>query len=462
MDRRKQEPDGASTYPADAHDLQSYRDAAQALSQLQVPVLFHASDARERLYVAAFDGTGNSLYKDPVKKRTNVATTHLQLERLGSHVIRSGYVEGPGTQSDWITRTHDLISGSTFEARSEQMYKKFIEQSKGWLIADPSAEIRVAAVGFSRGAEEEAYFARLVHERGIQNPEGAKYTKDRHGNITHVEYTKSPLVAPGKVVQAVGLFDPVATGEPSRHNRSLPPSVISGFQISAEDERRDQFKSNNILDPGFTEQGHFLNVTVGGAHSDIGGGYSLNGLARLSGNLMVDYLNALSDRPFLDKQPVAADPTRAVVHRSEEHLFLYTTHAFERNHGRVRIEAVDNPVLCQLGVKRECWNKEPFDPALDRQFEHHAVPIAPVAGGRRAPPTDIDVLIDRLANAAMRRDDPGMNGVAHDFTRSAAGQQWNAEIGRHAAQTTLLEPAAREQLALGVAVAADPVRVMRP
>jgi hypothetical protein len=113
-------------------------------------------------------------------------------------------------------------------------------------------------------------------------------------------------------------------------------------------------------------------------------------------------------------------------------------------------------------VKRECWNKEPFDPALDRQFEHHAVPIAPVAGGRRAPPTDIDVLIDRLANAAMRRDDPGMNGVAHDFTRSAAGQQWNAEIGRHAAQTTLLEPAAREQLALGVAVAADPVRVMRP
>jgi hypothetical protein len=462
MERREKQPDGASSYPADAHDLQGYRDAAQALSRMQVPILFHAADPRERLFVAAFDGTGNSLYKDPVEKRTNVAIAYLQLEHSKAHNVRAGYVEGPGTQEGFITRTRDLISGGTFEARAEEMYKQFIAQAAKWVRQDPQVRIRVAGIGFSRGAEEEAYFVRLVHERGIQDPVDAHYTLDNHDNITHVEYTKPPLVAPGRVVQAVGLFDPVATGEPSRHNRSLPPSVISGFQISAEDERRDQFKSNNILDPGFTEQGHFLNVTVGGAHSDIGGGYSLNGLARLSGNLMVDYLNALSDRPFLDKQPVAADPTRAVVHRSEEHLFLYTTHAFERNHGRVRIEAVDNPVLCQLGVKRECWNKEPFDPALDRQFEHHAVPIAPVAGGRRAPPTDIDVLIDRLANAAMRRDDPGMNGVAHDFTRSAAGQQWNAEIGRHAAQTTLLEPAAREQLALGVAVAADPVRVMRP
>ena len=39
MDRRKQQPDGVSTYAADQHDLQSYRDANQALSQLQAPIL---------------------------------------------------------------------------------------------------------------------------------------------------------------------------------------------------------------------------------------------------------------------------------------------------------------------------------------------------------------------------------------------------------------------------------------
>ena len=431
MDRREPRPDGASTYPADTHDLRSYRDATQALSQLQVPILFQATNPNERLYVAAFDGTGNSLYKDPVERRTNVAAIYLQVEHSKAHNMGAGYVEGPGTQDDWLLRTRDLATGGTFEARAEQMYKQFIDQSKKWLTEDPHAQIRVAGIGFSRGAEEEAYFARLVHERGIQNPEGAKYAKDHHGNITHVEYTTAPLIAPGKVVQAVGLFDPVATGEPSRHDRSLPPSVISGFQISAEDERRDLFKSNNILDPGFTEQRHFLNVTVGGAHSDIGGGYPLNGLARNSGNLMVDYLNALSDQRFLDKQPIPADPTLDVVHRSEEHQFFYTTRGFERNHGRVRVEAVDNPVLCQIGVKRDCWNKEPFDPVLDRHFEHRAVPIGPKPDGDWLKTVaDTDILIDRLASAALRKDDAGMNRVAREYAQSANGQQWNAGVER--------------------------------
>ncbi|MGO4782137.1 DUF2235 domain-containing protein, partial [Lysobacter sp. 2RAB21] len=75
----------------------------------------------------------------------------------------------------------------------------------------------------------------------------------------------------GQVPQAVGLFDPVGTGEPRNHDRRLPPTVMSAFQITAEDERRDQFKSTNILHDGFAEDRRFLNVTVGGAHSNIGG-----------------------------------------------------------------------------------------------------------------------------------------------------------------------------------------------
>jgi hypothetical protein len=51
--------DGVSHYPADEHDLQSYRDAQLALSQLPVPILVSAQRPHERLFVAAFDGTGN-------------------------------------------------------------------------------------------------------------------------------------------------------------------------------------------------------------------------------------------------------------------------------------------------------------------------------------------------------------------------------------------------------------------
>jgi hypothetical protein len=169
MERREKQPDGASSYPADAHDLQGYRDAAQALSRMQVPILFHAADPRERLFVAAFDGTGNSLYKDPVEKRTNVAIAYLQLEHSKAHNVRAGYVEGPGTQEGFITRTRDLISGGTFEARAEEMYKQFITQAAKWVRQDPQVRIRVAGIGFSRGAEEEAFFVRLNAVSRIQS-----------------------------------------------------------------------------------------------------------------------------------------------------------------------------------------------------------------------------------------------------------------------------------------------------
>src|SRR3546814_16282654 len=77
--------------------------------------------------------------------------------------------------------------GYTVDERAEQMYRLFIEQAKRWQHEDPGVQIRVAGIGFSRGAEESALFARLVDERGIKDPSGAKYTYDSHHQITHVE-----------------------------------------------------------------------------------------------------------------------------------------------------------------------------------------------------------------------------------------------------------------------------------
>ena len=39
-------------------------------------------------------------------------------------------------------------------------------------------------------------------------------------------------------------------GAPRNHDRRLPPSVISGFQLTSEDERRGLFKSTSIIDMG--------------------------------------------------------------------------------------------------------------------------------------------------------------------------------------------------------------------
>lgn len=399
--------DGVSYYEADASRLQSYVDAAEALSRFQTPVLVHIGDPHEYLYVAAFDGTGNNVLEDP-KHATNIAKLYEKISDDGNRQISAGYVPGPGTQEHFFARTLDGINGNTYDERVEKMYRLFIEKAQQWSANDPRAEIRLADIGFSRGSEQAAGFARLVHERGIQDASGAVYSFDRHGQITEVEYTKPPLVEPGQVAQAVGLFDAVGTGEPvQKHDRRLPPSVISGFQIISADERRVLFKSDRIIDPGQTSDGRFLGVIVAGVHSDVGGSYHRDGLATRSGNLMADYLNALSDRPFLQLQSVPDDPRLNVVHRSENGMLIYK---LGRKVDRLRPDGY-NELLVSKHMARQMsdpYNAEPRDELLNARFERQTVNSGP----RTVTPestlevsdNDLAMRLDRLLSAGEAGD----------------------------------------------------------
>jgi hypothetical protein len=457
--------DGVSTYPASDSDMQLYQDASVALSRFQAPVFLHSGDPHERLYVAAFDGTGNDKFKDPLHA-TNVAKIENQLEELidnGREDIGAGYVTGPGTEDHAARRVLDGAIGFTHGARVEAMYGQFLTKVAEWFREDPHATIRLADIGFSRGAEEAASFARLVYERGIQDPSGVVYTRNSHGDITHVEYTKPPLVPPGKVAQAVGLFDPVGTGAPiNDYDRRLPPSVISGLQIFSKDEHRGLFKSDHIIDPGLTPDGRFLGVLVPGAHSDVGGGYLLNGLSIRSGNLMVDYLNALSDRPFLEKSPEPTDPRLNVVHRSTEGMLLYRVWNKVDRLAPEGYHTLEAPRHHHHGyrVAGDPYNAEPRDEALSQQFEFRSVAIAPVPGDARdtamqppaidtsptgteasrlPTPASVDAMIERLYQAALSRDDRAMDAVADDYLQSPQGGDWWRQIQQQAMQVP--EPA---------------------
>ncbi len=297
-----------------------------AKAGFQVPALFDSKNPHSRLFVACMDGTANDAIDDP-EHETNVGQIADQLFKRreeGDTRIGLGYVQGPGTQHGLLRRTLDGIDGFTSEERAEQMYQMFIEQAREWKREDPNAQISLGGVGFSRGGDEIALLSRLVHERGIQDPSGAVYTHDSHHQIKHVQYTKPPLVPPGQVAQAVALFDPVGTGNEIRNDdRRLPPSVISGFQLFAMDERRSLFKSDHVIDPGISADGRFAGMYVPGAHSDVGGGYHRDGLSTRAGNMMIDYLNRLSDQPLLHKSIEPDDPRLNVVHRSEEGMFIY-------------------------------------------------------------------------------------------------------------------------------------------
>ena len=437
-------PDGVSTYPADASDLDSYRQASEALARMPAPELVSADNPHERLFVASFDGTGNSMYKDAPENHTNVADIYKQIQRQQLPNIQAGYVEGPGTQGG-IGGVWDMMNGNTYEARLEEMYFQFATQAKEWLDKDPQAEIRIAGVGFSRGAEQAAGFARLVEERGIQDPEGMVVKRDSNGLIESIEFTKPPLLEPGRIPQAVGLFDPVGTGEPRDHDRRLPPSVISGFQIAAEDERRNLFQGTRILDPGMSADGRFLSVTVGGAHSDVGGSYALNGLAIRSGNVMVDYLNALSDTPFLDKRAEPSAPELNVVHRSEEHQFFYRTSVYDRDGVRGTQERLAPDTLCRI----DCLDAEPRNEAMAAGFEFRKVGIAPIPGAPetqeqatvQAPAAAADSPVARLDRLLGGRIDPALQ---ESWDREVATQRANLDAAQEREQA---QEQARQQQA---------------
>lgn len=452
--------DGVPYYAADAQRLQSYVDAAAALSRFQAPVLVHECNPHEHLFLAAFDGTGNDVFKDP-RHATNVARINAQVDMLAKQAnkqIAAGYVPGPGTQDHYLGRTLDGINGNTYDERIEQVYKQLIDKAWQWKQKDPEAEIRVADIGFSRGSEQAAGFARMVHERGIQDPSGAIYIRDRHGQITHVEYGRPPLVAPGQVAQAVGLFDAVGTGEPVReHDRRLPPSVISGFQIISADERRGLFKSDRIIDPGMTPDGRFLGVIVAGVHSDVGGSYHRDGLAIRSDNLMSDYLNALSDQPFLTLQAVPGGPRLNVVHRSEDGMLIYR---LGRKVDRLRPEGYNELLVPkhEAGKVSDPYNAEPRDEVLSRQFERQPVQ----AGARtvtpesawKTPADDLSARLDRLLAAGQANDWATFSRENRTLADGDAGRRL---LERAATQAGWLEQHAAQQQAMPAPPRLQPV-----
>src|SRR5690242_6916333 len=92
--------DGVPYYKADAPRLQSYVDAAEALSRFQAPLLIHANNPHEHLFLAAFDGTGNDVFKAP-EHANNVTKSKRQRHSLVKHANKHtevGYVSRPGTQ----------------------------------------------------------------------------------------------------------------------------------------------------------------------------------------------------------------------------------------------------------------------------------------------------------------------------------------------------------------------------
>ncbi|MDV2451374.1 DUF2235 domain-containing protein [Xanthomonas hortorum] len=416
--------DGVETYPATAQDLAAYQQSRHALKQFQAPLLVSQKNPHTRLFVASFDGTGNDKYKDP-EHITNIGILDNQVQTARTDNVKNiggYYVPGVGTQDDAFTRNLDGGLGYSYGPRMEKMYFEFINQASEWKKEDPQAEISIVSTGFSRGAVTAAMFTRMVHERGIQNPRDMQIDKGPNGEILKLTPTHPPLVPPGRVAQAVGLLDPVATGDMNVRDTRLPPSVVSGLQITARDERRDLFPAKDIIDPGRTQDGRLLNLVNPGAHSNIGGSYRLDGLSVRNGNLLTDYVNTLSDKPFLQARTVPSAPEMNVIHHSEQHQSFYTTMAASTLGHRAHVKD-----LAGTAISLNRFDAQALDTGLHAQF-----PLRPVAVSPER--TDPSVPAFALHNGPAeptswhQQQIQRMQERQHERERSHDPQQWRAPM----------------------------------
>lgn len=422
---------GGTSRQATTQDLELYERMRQQQAQQPVPLLHSRRNPHEYLFFALFDGTGQDV-NDPKQLPTNIGELWKQVyepNRDPTNPIGAHYEAGIGTQKNPITRAVDGAAAYTWGDKIEEMYRALAEQVNKWQQQDPQAQIRLAEIGYSRGAVLVPGLARLVDEYGIVHPDQLKFGRDAHGNLT-VNSPRPPLIPPGQVAQAVGLFDPVATNMPENYDARLPPSVVSGFSLIARDEQRELFPHQTILDPQRSADGRFLNMPVPGGHSNVGGGNRASGLETLAFNGMADYLNALSDRPLFEHRPVPSDPAQYTIHQTQGATAVWRIRMDHDGQRNLRSE------LANCKIVDPCRDAEPIDLQLAQQFQwHHVEPLA------------IEHL-PALPQAISHREAPAIpepyrasDMPNQDSDRARTPQAWSVPSTGKLAPPTYLDPA---------------------
>lgn len=403
--------DGVPYALATEDDLKLYAEANERLASMETPVLAGQGDPDKHVFFAVFDGTGNDRHNE-AEAPTGVAQIYAEIDDKikagwGDGRVAAAYITGAASREygdDWYD-VRDGALGYTSNDRAETMYLQFCEQATVWLKENPGADISIASMGFSRGAEEAALFTRLVDERGIVDPAAIRHETRDGGLVTAesvtIDDTIPPLVPPGKVAQAAALVDPVPEGQLESLDRRLAPSVVSAVQLTARDETRDQFTGSRHLPLGLSDDNKSLNVVVPGAHADVGDGYYANGLGVRNTNFVKNYVNSLVDfdAPMLTLKPedtYLGKGSTNVIHDSEEHKpFVYTSGNFREDGVRdvhAELNSPEPPVPVTVGpygqagyvppeIPEADTRREPMDAELASSLDYRTVKVAsPPAG----------------------------------------------------------------------------------
>lgn len=230
-------------------------------------------------YVVGFDGTNNSAdcdlvigtklkFWDSITNKPSCTTVRRLKEQIteipfGESVAprRVRYYDGPGAFAGRFTNPFDSAIGYSSTSISDRAVEEFLKDTR--TLPSGITEIRLAVIGFSRGAAIARDFVNQVHQRW-----------SRSGSANKVE-----------VWSTLMLYDTVATFQQDRLKLEINPRTEQVVHLLSKNESRVEFRP--ILDVPVGSAAAFNRLIVmlmPGAHSDVGAGY------RFGASVFSDYM----------------------------------------------------------------------------------------------------------------------------------------------------------------------------
>jgi len=316
-------------------DIELIEKNHKLLEQLEVPQLFDQNNPNARLFFALADGTENDM-SDP-SRFTNIAKLQEELEKISdaNPNIAFDYIEGVGTQENKVVAKADALLSFSFKERADELYESFSKQATTWKQENKDVEISVVQVGFSRGCGVSAYLNQKIHNEGILDTSDEVRINDKR------EYSGKKLLEPGVAKQAVVAYDPVLTNMHQKDFR-LTDSTVSVLQINAKDEYRTLFPVTHFIEEGLSTNKNSINIVSPGSHSDVGGSYKFDGLAKITRDIQNKYLNGLTGKDNFKNIVPPSNLKEYGIHDSSKHNVIYKT-----TNIRERKDSINN----SLGVK---------------------------------------------------------------------------------------------------------------
>lgn len=270
-----------------------------------------ATTTPPRRLILCLDGTWNSAdgasITSIVRLRDIIEPGRVALPNGGEIEQRIYYDEGVGTTGT-LRRWFDGATGRGLSQNVRQAYR--------YLAANYRPGDQILIFGFSRGAFTARSVAGYIGASGLLKPENC----DAQSEQRAWDYYRTPpkdrypregqaldaLSQPKVRISALGVFDTVGSlGIPSGlfrswsqarfqfHDTTLGSNIDIALHALAADEKRYSFGPALWQLPQHRNYRHVEQVWFPGVHSDVGGGYSDDGIGRLALDWMLKRIHDL-------------------------------------------------------------------------------------------------------------------------------------------------------------------------